>query len=90
MTKESLEKLTDDELVELRARAAELLKERDTERKEKAMEQVRKIREKAEAESRALLASVGLGPKALAARKKRAAAKNPGKTEGKTPKGKAA
>lgn len=79
MTPESLEKLTDEELVQLRERAAELLKERDTDRKNKALEQVRKIKEKAEAEARALLASVGLGPKAAAPKKRNA----PGKTRAK-------
>ena len=89
MTPESLEKLTDEELVELRARAADLLKARDVERKDKAMAQARTIREKADAEARALLASVGLGPKAAAPKKRRASARK-GKPETKPGKGKAA
>lgn len=67
-----LETLTDEQLHEVREKAAELLKQRDTDRKNKALEQVRKIREKAIAEERALLASVGLGPRAAATKKRRA------------------
>lgn len=68
-----LEKLTDEELNEVRAKALDLLNRRDTERKDKALAEARKIREKAEADARALLASVGLGPKAATSRKRRAA-----------------
>jgi len=75
MTLESLEKLTDEELVQVGARTAELLKQRDTDRKNKALEQVRQMREKANAEERALLASVGLGPKAATQKKRHAAGK---------------
>ena len=90
MTLESLEKLTDEELVQLRARAAELLKERDADRKNTALAEARKIREKAEVDARALLAAVGLGPKAVESKKKRGAGRKRGKPEVKAPKGKAA
>ena len=85
-----LEKLSDEELVQLRAKAAELLKQRDTERKQKALEQARKIKEKADEEARAVLASVGLGPKAVTPKKKRGAGRRRGKAEAKPGKAKAA
>lgn len=85
-----LDKLTDDELNQVRARAAELLTQRDTDRKDKALAEARKIREKAEADARALLAAVGLGPKAVESKKKRGAGRKRGKPEVKQPKNKAA
>ncbi len=79
-----LETLTDGELNEVRAKALELLNRRDTERKEKALAQARTIREEADAKAREVLALVGLGPKAVTTKKRRAAAnKGSGKSAAK-------
>ena len=73
MTLELLEKMTDEELQLVYARATELLKARDAERKKKAMADARALKEKAQADARALLATVGLSLKAVAPKKRRAA-----------------
>lgn len=85
-----LDKLTYDELKQVGARVAELLKERDTERKEKAIAEARQIAEKAEAAQRAVLAVVGLPFSALASKKRRAPKGKGGKADAKPAKGKAA
>jgi len=82
MTPELLEKMTDEELQDLHARAVELLKTRDAERKKKAVAEARAMKEKAQAGARALLESVGLSLKAVAPKKRRAAsAKHGGAVE---------
>ena len=73
MTLELLEKMTDEELQLVYARATELLKARDAERKKKAVADARALKEKAQADARALLATVGLSLKAVAPKKRRAA-----------------
>ena len=73
MTLELLEKMSDEELQLVYARATELLKARDVERKKKAMADARALKEKAQADARALLATVGLSLKAVAPKKRRAA-----------------
>jgi len=72
MTLESLDKLNDEELLQIRARTFELLKLRDGQRKKKAVADARALKEKAQADARALLASVGLSLKAVAPKKRRA------------------
>ena len=64
MKLETLDALADDELRAVIARAQTLLKQRDTERKDKALEQ-----------ARTLLASVGLSLKDLNGKSKKVAAK---------------
>jgi hypothetical protein len=73
MTLESLEKLSDEELRQVYARATELLRQRDAERKKKAMADARALKEKAQSQARVLLESVGLSLKAVAPKKRRAA-----------------
>ena len=73
MTLELLEKMSDEELQLVYARATELLKARDAERKKKAVAEARAMKEKAQAGARALLESVGLSLKAVAPKKRRAA-----------------
>jgi H-NS histone C-terminal domain len=65
MTQETLERLNDNELGEVIARAQALLKTRDDERKAKAIADARAMRAKTESDARALLASVGLSFKAV-------------------------
>jgi hypothetical protein len=60
-----LDTMTDDELRAVKTRAEELLKLHDNERKAKAVEEVRALNAKAQADARALLASVGLSLKAV-------------------------
>ena len=72
MTLEFLDKMDDEELLRVRARADELLKAHDTERKAKAVADARALKEKAQAEARELLASVGLSLKAVAPKKRHA------------------
>ena len=71
MTLEFLDKLGDDELMQIRTRADELLKKHDEERKAKAMADAKAIRKEAEAKERALLASVGLPYKAATPKRRR-------------------
>jgi hypothetical protein len=71
MTLEFLDKMSDDELLQVRARADELLKAHDAERKARALEDAKAIRKEAEAKERALLASVGLPFKAATPRRRR-------------------
>jgi len=71
MTLEFLDKLTDDELLRVRARAEELLRQHDAERKAKALEEAKAIRKEAEAKERAVLASVGLPFKAATPNRRR-------------------
>jgi hypothetical protein len=72
MTLESLDKMNDEELLQVRARAGELLKSHDAERKAKAVADAKALKEKAQLEARALLASVGLSLKAVAPKRRRA------------------
>ena len=78
MTLELLEKMSDEELQLVYARATELLKARDVERKKKAMADARALKEKAQADARALLATVGLSLKAVAPKRRRTARKHGG------------
>ncbi len=71
MTHELLDNLTDDELRAIRSRADALLKLHDDERKAKAVEQARALSAKAQADARALLASVGLSLKAVAGKSRK-------------------
>ncbi len=73
MALEFLDKMTDDELHQIRARTDELLKARDADRKAKAVAGAKALKEKAEAEARALLASVGLSLKAVTPKRRKAA-----------------
>jgi DNA-binding protein H-NS len=68
MTLESLDKMNDEELLQVRAKADELLKSHDAERKAKAIADARAMRAKTESDARALLASVGLSFKAVTAK----------------------
>jgi hypothetical protein len=68
MTQETLERLDDNGLREVIARAQALLKERDDGRKAKAIADARAMRAKTESDARALLASVGLSFKAVTAK----------------------
>jgi hypothetical protein len=85
-----LDELTDDELKQVGLKAAELLQERDTQRKEKAIAEARASREQWELETRKKLESVGLSMSALEPRKRRVVKPKPAKPEAKSPKGKAA
>lgn len=75
MTLESLDKLNDEELMQVRARAYELIKQHDAERKAKAIADARALKEKWEAETRAVLATVGLPLKTVMPKKRRTPAK---------------
>jgi len=68
---ETLDKMNDAELMQVRTRADELLRKHDAERKAKAVADAKAITEKAQADARALLASVGLSPKAVRPKHKR-------------------
>ena len=72
MTLEFLDKMTDDELVQVRAHTSQLLKLRDADRKKKAVADARALKEKAQSQARELLESVGLSLKAVAPKKRRA------------------
>lgn len=72
MALEFLDKMSDDELLQVRARTDELLKSRDAERKAKALEDARAIRKEAEEKERAVLASVGLPYKPATSKKRKA------------------
>lgn len=71
MMLETLDKMNDAELLQVRTRADELLKKHDEQRKAKALADAKAIRKEAEERERALLASVGLPYKATTPKRRR-------------------